>query len=78
MTTEQSHKAEKFFPRAGLAQDGWSTEDEATATCYCGAVQMVLVKPLLASFSPSSVTAAIAARSRQRCSPLDSLFSTHT
>lgn len=46
MTTEQSHKAEKFFPRAGLAQDGWSTEDEATATCYCGAVQMVLVKPL--------------------------------
>ncbi|CZR48821.1 uncharacterized protein FPRO_12263 [Fusarium proliferatum ET1] len=46
MTPEQSHKAKKFFPRAGLAQDGWSTEDEATATCYCGAVQLVLVKPL--------------------------------
>ncbi|RMJ16237.1 hypothetical protein CDV36_004155 [Fusarium kuroshium] len=29
-----------FFPRAGLAQDGWSTEEEATATCYCGAVQL--------------------------------------
>ncbi|EGU87336.1 hypothetical protein FOXB_02095 [Fusarium oxysporum f. sp. conglutinans Fo5176] len=42
MATEQSHKAEKFFPRAGLAQDGWSTKEEATATCYCGAVQLVL------------------------------------
>ncbi|RSM09573.1 hypothetical protein CDV31_007679 [Fusarium ambrosium] len=30
----------QFFPRAGLAQDGWSTEEEATATCYCGAVQL--------------------------------------
>ncbi|KAH7243092.1 hypothetical protein NW759_008390 [Fusarium solani] len=29
-----------FFPRAGLAQDGWSTDEEATATCYCGAVQL--------------------------------------
>ncbi|SCO91944.1 uncharacterized protein FRV6_16072 [Fusarium oxysporum] len=46
MATEQSHKAEKFFPRAGLAQDGWSTKEEATATCYCGAVQLVLVRPL--------------------------------
>ncbi|CAI6302695.1 unnamed protein product [Periconia digitata] len=30
------------FPVAGLAHDGWSTEDEATATCFCGAVQLVL------------------------------------
>ncbi|KAF4943686.1 hypothetical protein FSARC_14853 [Fusarium sarcochroum] len=29
-----------FFPRAGVAQDGWSTKEEATATCYCGAVQL--------------------------------------
>ncbi|CAI6242220.1 unnamed protein product [Periconia digitata] len=28
------------FPAAGLAGDGWSTDDEATATCYCGAVQL--------------------------------------
>ncbi|KAI1801997.1 Mss4-like protein [Daldinia bambusicola] len=28
------------FPLAGGADDGWSTEDEATATCYCGAVQL--------------------------------------
>ncbi|KAH7151085.1 Mss4-like protein [Fusarium sp. MPI-SDFR-AT-0072] len=43
MTTEQSHKAEKFVPRAGLAQDGWSAKEEATETCYCGAVQLVLI-----------------------------------
>ncbi|KAI8676311.1 CENP-V/GFA domain-containing protein [Fusarium sp. Ph1] len=35
-----------FFPRAGLAQDGWSTEEEATATCYCGAVQLSFPQPL--------------------------------
>ncbi|KAK0123837.1 hypothetical protein ONS95_008831 [Cadophora gregata] len=29
-----------FFPLSGLGGDGWSTEDEATATCYCGAVQL--------------------------------------
>ncbi|KAH7138355.1 Mss4-like protein [Dendryphion nanum] len=28
------------FPLAGIARDGWSTEDEATATCFCGAVQL--------------------------------------
>ncbi|KAL5380493.1 hypothetical protein DPSP01_007813 [Paraphaeosphaeria sporulosa] len=28
------------FPLAGLARDGWSTETEATATCFCGAVQL--------------------------------------
>ncbi|KAI8964469.1 Mss4-like protein [Daldinia sp. FL1419] len=29
-----------YFPLAGLANDGWSKEDEATATCFCGAVQL--------------------------------------
>ncbi|ROW05639.1 hypothetical protein VSDG_00107 [Cytospora chrysosperma] len=29
-----------FFPLAGAAQDGWSNEDEATATCSCGTVQL--------------------------------------
>ncbi|OHE91706.1 hypothetical protein CORC01_12997 [Colletotrichum orchidophilum] len=29
-----------FFPLASVAQDGWSTENEATATCFCGAVQL--------------------------------------
>ncbi|EWZ48572.1 Mss4-like protein [Fusarium oxysporum f. sp. albedinis] len=30
------------FPVVHLSSDGWSTEDEATATCFCGAVQLVL------------------------------------
>ncbi|KAI2609619.1 Mss4-like protein [Hypoxylon fragiforme] len=33
-------KSKSYFPLAGAANDGWSTEDEATATCYCGAVQL--------------------------------------
>ncbi|KAF9063847.1 Mss4-like protein [Rhodocollybia butyracea] len=33
-------KSKPFFPLAGLARDGWSNEDEATATCFCGAVQL--------------------------------------
>ncbi|KAJ4318843.1 hypothetical protein N0V84_006657 [Fusarium piperis] len=35
-------RADSFFPRSSLTQDGWSTEEEATATCYCGAVQLRL------------------------------------
>lgn len=31
------------LPLSGLTRDGWSTEDEATATCACGKVQMVVV-----------------------------------
>ncbi|KAJ5328523.1 hypothetical protein N7452_008913 [Penicillium brevicompactum] len=30
-----------YIPLAGGADDGWSAENEATATCYCGAVQLV-------------------------------------
>ncbi|KAL1729874.1 Mss4-like protein [Schizophyllum commune] len=33
-------KTQSHFPLAGLASDGWSTEDEATATCFCGTVQL--------------------------------------
>ncbi len=32
-----------YIPLAGLADDGWSRENEATATCFCGAVQLVFV-----------------------------------
>jgi hypothetical protein len=32
-----------YIPLAGLANDGWSKEDEATATCFCGAVQLAFV-----------------------------------
>ncbi|KAL4786890.1 Mss4-like protein [Aspergillus varians] len=29
-----------YFPLAGASQDGWSDGDRATATCFCGAVQL--------------------------------------
>jgi hypothetical protein len=31
------------FPCQGQTSDGWSNEEEASATCACGAVQMVIV-----------------------------------
>jgi hypothetical protein len=34
------------FPLAGNASDGWSNEDEATATCFCGAVQISFVRDI--------------------------------
>ncbi|CZR63195.1 uncharacterized protein PAC_13091, partial [Phialocephala subalpina] len=40
MATSSAATNKKDFPRAGVATDGWSTEDEATATCFCGAVQL--------------------------------------
>ncbi|KAL0058561.1 hypothetical protein AAF712_014753 [Marasmius tenuissimus] len=33
-------KSKPYIPLAGLANDGWSKEGEATATCFCGAVQL--------------------------------------
>lgn len=39
-----SKTSPKDFPLQGLTNDGWSNEDEATATCACGAVQMVIVR----------------------------------
>lgn len=41
------------MPLSGLVEDGWSTETEATATCFCGTVQLSFVRrgialPLLA------------------------------
>ncbi|TVY84849.1 hypothetical protein LSUE1_G001125 [Lachnellula suecica] len=40
MASAPVDKSKSYFPLAGLATDGWSTEDEATATCFCGAVQL--------------------------------------
>ncbi|KAF3068311.1 Mss4-like [Daldinia childiae] len=40
ITNDNSQPKPSHFPLAGGANDGWSTEDEATATCYCGAVQL--------------------------------------
>ncbi|KAL8293523.1 hypothetical protein RQP46_000224 [Phenoliferia psychrophenolica] len=33
-------KSKPYLPLAGLASDGWSKEGSATATCFCGAVQL--------------------------------------
>ncbi|KAF2494484.1 hypothetical protein BU16DRAFT_527564 [Lophium mytilinum] len=33
-------KSKPYIPLAGAANDGWSTEDSATATCFCGTVQL--------------------------------------
>jgi hypothetical protein len=38
-----SDKSKAYFPLAGSANDGWSNEDEATATCFCGTVQLAFV-----------------------------------
>ncbi|KAF1850534.1 uncharacterized protein K460DRAFT_271663 [Cucurbitaria berberidis CBS 394.84] len=39
-SVRDSNKSESYFPLAGLANDGYSKEHEATATCFCGAVQL--------------------------------------
>lgn len=44
------------MPRAGLAQDGYSDETEATATCFCGAVQMIFVRQISFIARPKDVT----------------------
>lgn len=36
-------RSKPYFPLAGSANDGYSNEDEATATCFCGAVQLAFV-----------------------------------
>ncbi|CAI7566009.1 unnamed protein product [Penicillium manginii] len=33
-------KTKSYIPLSGGADDGWSNSDKATATCYCGAVQL--------------------------------------
>ncbi|KAJ6573449.1 Mss4-like protein [Mycena vulgaris] len=38
-------KSKPYIPLASSANDGWSTEEEATATCFCGAVQLSFVTP---------------------------------
>ncbi|KAJ7702186.1 Mss4-like protein [Mycena rosella] len=40
MSLAAADKSKPYFPLAGLANDGFSNQDEATATCFCGAVQL--------------------------------------
>lgn len=41
--TAAVNKSKPYFSMASLAHDGWSNEDEATATCFCGTVQLSFV-----------------------------------
>lgn len=43
MTAAPTDKSKPYIPLAGGASDGWSNEEEATATCSCGAVQLKFV-----------------------------------
>lgn len=48
MTTsiDNGDKSTPYYPLAGQANDGYSKEGEATATCFCGAVQLAVVSLL--------------------------------
>ncbi|KAF2639207.1 hypothetical protein P280DRAFT_470592 [Massarina eburnea CBS 473.64] len=35
-----SNSSESHFPLSGASSDGWTKEDSASATCFCGAVQI--------------------------------------
>jgi len=36
-----SDKSKPYFPHNSGTHDGWTKEDEATATCFCGTVQLI-------------------------------------
>ena len=40
-------KKQPYISNNSLKQDGYSRDDEATATCYCGAVQLAFVSQRL-------------------------------
>ncbi|KAF2828026.1 hypothetical protein CC86DRAFT_289690 [Ophiobolus disseminans] len=40
VSVRDSDKSKPHIPVAGVATDGWHKGDDATATCFCGAVQL--------------------------------------
>ncbi|KAM0245635.1 hypothetical protein ACHAP5_005285 [Fusarium lateritium] len=65
------------FPVVHLSNDGWSTEDEATATCFCGAVQLVLHlrgEDNLATFSEEKTIRANATMTNYFCKTCGTLM----
>lgn len=40
MAVSTADKSKPYIPLASLANDGWSKDGKATATCFCGAVQL--------------------------------------
>ena len=53
LSVRDSDKSKPYIPLAGVATDGWSKGDEATATCFCGAVQLAFVSAPIKIPSPS-------------------------
>jgi hypothetical protein len=47
MSDKKDTQPNSQFRHAGIAKDGWSTDKEATATCFCGAVQLAFVRPFV-------------------------------
>lgn len=45
MSVIAADKTKAYFPLASIAKDGYSNESEATATCFCGAVQLAFARP---------------------------------
>ncbi|KAL2841830.1 Mss4-like protein [Aspergillus pseudodeflectus] len=39
-SASETTKPNSYFPLAGASHDGWTREGRATATCFCGAVQL--------------------------------------
>ncbi|KAI1324360.1 Mss4-like protein [Xylariaceae sp. FL0255] len=38
----KADRSKPYIPTSGLTEDGWSNEKEASATCFCGTVQLAL------------------------------------
>jgi hypothetical protein len=53
-------KSKPYIPLAGSASDGWSKDDEASATCFCGAVQLAFVSLSLEPRRCSSTSSRLA------------------
>ncbi|KAK0737857.1 hypothetical protein B0T18DRAFT_483033 [Schizothecium vesticola] len=46
MASGTANKSKPYVPLAGLAGDGWSMDGKATAICYYGTVQLIIVTSL--------------------------------
>lgn len=45
MAAAPTDLSKPYIPAVGHATDGYSKENEATATCFCGTVQLAFVRP---------------------------------
>lgn len=43
-SVRDADKSKPYIPVAGAVTDGWSNDTSATATCFCGAVQLEFVR----------------------------------